>query len=123
MRILIADRQAKVRSALRLLLEQQPGLRILGEAVDATGVLDWIKVACPDVILVGWDLPGLQVPDTLAQLRAVRPHLAIVALSGRPEAYSAAMAGGVDAFVSKGDPPERLLAALDSLGRKDQHAQ
>jgi DNA-binding NarL/FixJ family response regulator len=40
MLVLLADDQAKVRSALRLMLEQQPDIEILGEAVDATGLLE-----------------------------------------------------------------------------------
>jgi DNA-binding NarL/FixJ family response regulator len=38
----------------------------------------------------------------------------VIALSGRPEARRAALDAGVDAFVSKGDPPERLLSMLEA---------
>jgi len=113
MRVLLADDQSKVRSALRLVLEQQPGVSILGEAVDATGLLDWVKAACPDLVLLDWELPGLPRNDVLSALRARCPHLKVIALSGRPEARQAALAAGADAFVSKGDPPERLLAAVN----------
>ncbi|MBC7251241.1 MAG: response regulator transcription factor [Anaerolineae bacterium] len=112
MRVLLADDQAKVRSALRLLLEQQPGLQVIGEAVDAQGLLDWIKVTCPDLVLLDWELPGFQADDLLLTLFDLCPNLAVIALSGRPEASRAALAAGVDAFVSKGDPPDRLLAAV-----------
>jgi chemotaxis response regulator CheB len=47
-----------VQSAQRLLLVQQPGIQILGEAIDATGVIGWIRATCPDVILLDWELPG-----------------------------------------------------------------
>ena len=40
MRVLLADDQAKVRSALRLLLQQQSDIEVLGEAIDTTGLLD-----------------------------------------------------------------------------------
>jgi DNA-binding NarL/FixJ family response regulator len=112
MRVLLADDQAKVRSALRLLLEQQPDLKVLGEAVDAQGLLDWVSAVCPDVVLLDWELPGLQRSDALSILRARCPHLKVIALSGQPEARQAALAGGADAFVSKGDFPERLLTTL-----------
>lgn len=110
--ILLADDRFQVRSALRLLLAQQSDLSVLGEAVDAQGVLDWVSAACPDVVLLDWELPGLQHGDVLCTLRARRPHLKVIALSGRPEARGAALAAGADAFVSKGDPPERLLDAV-----------
>ena len=121
MRVLLADDQSKVRSALRLVLEQQPGVSILGEAVDVTGLLDWVKAACPDLVLLDWELPGLEAdnPSTgsgqglLPTLRELCPRLSVIALSVRPEARRAALDAGVDAFVSKGDPPERLLAAVN----------
>jgi hypothetical protein len=40
----------------------------------------------------------------------------VIVLSGRVLARKAALAAGADAFVSKGDPPERLLAAIDDCG-------
>jgi len=52
MEVLLADDQAKVRSALRLLLEHQTNVKILGEAVDTTGTLDWVKAASPDLVLL-----------------------------------------------------------------------
>jgi len=113
MRVLLADDQAKVRSALRLVLEQQPDLEVLGEAVDTTGLLDWVKATCPDLVLLDWELPGLKADGLLPTLRKLCPCLAVIALSGRPEARRAALGAGVDAFVSKGDLPERLLAAVN----------
>jgi DNA-binding NarL/FixJ family response regulator len=111
MDVLLADDQPKVRSAMRLLLEHQPNINVLGEAVDATGVLDWMKATCPDMLLLDWELPGFG-PQVMAELRALCPTLTVIALSGQPQAQEAALKAGVDAFVSKGDPPERLLAAI-----------
>jgi DNA-binding NarL/FixJ family response regulator len=118
MQVLLADDQAKVRSALRLLLEHEPDVAILGEAVDTTGLLDWIKATEPDLILLDWELPGLPATALLPLLHALHPNLRVVALSGRPEARQAALDAGVDAFVSKGDPPERLLAAVNPACHK-----
>lgn len=112
MRILLADDQAKVRSALRLLLEHEPELEILGEAVDATGLLDWLKVADPDVLLLDWELPGLSAANLVQQTRSHRPGLRVIAMSGLPEARQPALAAGVHAFVSKGDPPEILVETI-----------
>jgi DNA-binding NarL/FixJ family response regulator len=118
MRVLLADDQAKVRSALRLLLEQQPDIEVLGEAVDATGLLDWLNMTRPDLVLLDWELPDL-TSEVLPVLRQSRPSLRVIALSGRPEACQAALDAGVNAFVSKTDPPERLLAAMHACRLSD----
>lgn len=118
MRVLLADDQAKVRSALRLLLDQLPDVEVLGEAVDGTGLLDWLKAAHPDLVLLDWELPGLPTADPLRHLHDQRPGLQVVALSSHPGARQAALQAGADAFVSKGDPPEQLLAAVQHCCEK-----
>jgi two-component system response regulator NreC len=116
MDILIADDQPQVRSALRLLLEQEPGLRVIGESADAQDLLAQTTATCPDLILLDWELPAIQSPSSLiATLRALCPRLRVVALSGRPEMRGAALADGAAAFVSKGDSPEGLLAILRAV--------
>ena len=115
MRVLLADGHAKVRSAMRLLLQQLPGIEVLGEAVDTRGVMDWATAACPDVMLLDWELPGVPISELLDTLHVLCPRLRVVALSGRPEARNEALAAGVEAFVSKGDPPHQLLQVLAQL--------
>jgi DNA-binding NarL/FixJ family response regulator len=94
MQILLADDQKKVRSALRLLLEQQPDLEILGEAVDTTGLLDWVRAAHPDLVLLDWELPGLPAVALLPLLHFHKLGLRVVAPRGRPEARPAALTPG-----------------------------
>ena len=111
MRILLADHRSRVRFALRALLEQQPGLNVVGEAVDAGSLLAQAESSCPDLVLLDWKLRGLAA-DSLPALRRVCPDVHVIALSGRPEERRAALDAGADAFVSKTDAPERLLATI-----------
>ena len=121
MRILIADDQAKVRFALRVLLERQPGLQVVGEAADIGDLLIQLSITCPDLLLLAWELPGTNEIDLLPGIRRLCPKLPVIALSGRLEARQLALAAGVDAFVSKSDPPERLLAAIECCNQ-DTHS-
>ena len=113
MRVLIADDQPQVCSALRLLLMQEPDIAIVGEAEDVEQALERVAVQRPDLVLLDWELPGQNGDSALIKLRTAQPELVVIALSGRPEARRAALAAGADAFVSKGDPPERLLTVVD----------
>ena len=116
MYILIADDQPTVRSALRLLLEQEPGLGVIGESADAQDLVTQVKVNCPDLVLLDWELSGIPARSNLiVTLRALCPRLRVVVLSGRPEMRDAAWAAGADAFISKGNPPEGLLAILRAV--------
>lgn len=112
MRILLADDQARVRFALRALLAQQPGFEVVGEASSADDLVALLMTTRPDLALLDWELPGLAEGGGLPVLRKLCPRLAVTVLSSRPGAHRAAQAAGADAFVSKGDPPERLLEVL-----------
>lgn len=114
MRIFIADDQTEIRSALRLLLEAKLGLEVVGEAEEAAIMFARVKREHPDLVLLDWELPGLD-PNTL---RAGLPHAEFIALSCRPEAEKEALASGARAFLSKGEAPYRLVAALKDVKHK-----
>lgn len=115
MRILIADDQVNVRSALALLLEQEPQFEIVGEAADAVGLLQAVCKHAPDLLLLDWELPGLEAEHLLTLLRYEQPHLLVVALSSRPEAEAQAIKAGANAFISKGSLPEQVLTTVFNL--------
>lgn len=119
MRVLLADDQPNVRSALRLLLEQELGLREVGEATNVSGLLSQVETNCPDLVLLDWELPGSKNIELLPPLRTKCPQLFVIALSGHPEARQAALSAGADAFVGKGDPPKVLLATLRDCLRRN----
>lgn len=114
MKIYLADDEAKVRSALRLLLEQETGIRQVQDAWDAQTLLARVKSDCPELVLLDWELPGLAASEIIDTLRRICPELKVIAMSGRPDARQAAENAGADFFVSKSDPPDELLSMLRS---------
>ena len=118
MRILLADHESNVRYGLRVLLEERPELEVVGEAADAEDLLAQIEASCPDLVLLSWGLPGLVGADLLPALRSVCDDLYVIVLSGRPEARQAILDAGANAFISKIESPEQLLAAIASAGHR-----
>ena len=115
MRVLLADDQMQVRSAIRLLLEQEPGFQVVGETADATGLLLAATEKAPDLVLLDWELPGLPAAQLLRLLRYERPFLKIIAMSSRPEVAQLVLEAGAHAFLSKSEPPERVLSLIRTL--------
>jgi DNA-binding NarL/FixJ family response regulator len=107
---------------MRLLLAQEPDVVVVGEAADADAAVAAIAACRPDVVLLDWELPrqsaGQHGDSALDDLRGAFPESFVIALSGLPEARQEALAASADAFVSKGDPPEKLLAAVGRYRRK-----
>jgi DNA-binding NarL/FixJ family response regulator len=122
-RVLLADDDSHVRSALRLLLDQEPGVSIVGDCAAAESLVDLVECTRPTVVLLDWDLPGLRTSGELDRLRAAYPACQLVALSGRPEQRNEALRAGVSRFVSKGDAPENLLEALRGLASRQPQAE
>lgn len=121
MRVLLADTKTKIRKALKLLVEQDLGMAVVGEAADADDLYSAIREAEPDLLLLEWELLGRDPRAALSGLREEFPRLVILALSGRPQTRGAAEAAGVDVFVSKGDSPERLAEALSAIAAIARH--
>lgn len=116
LKILLADDQALLRSALRLWLEQQPFIKVVEEVSELSSLLPSLHIALPDILLLDWELPGLGLHsnslDLMRSLRAWFPRMQIIALSSHPESQKRALEAGVDAFVSKTAPPDSLLNAF-----------
>ena len=115
--ILIGDAQPRVRFGLRLLLEQQPGWMVTGEADDAQLLLEHIRLGCPDLVLLDWELPGMPVTELLAAIRRACPRLWVIFMSSKDELRQAAFQAGADIFAYKADPPEKLLELIRGLVR------
>ena len=114
MHILSADDQPTVRSAIRLLLEHQPDAYVVEEAANAQELLNHVGNCCPDVLLLDWELPGLTPEKLLATLHTFYPHLFTIVLDSKPQTRQIALLAGANEFVSKNEPPEKLLAAIKS---------
>ena len=114
MKILLADDQSRVRFALKILLEQQPEWKVTGEVSDVIELLSYAECQQPDLVLLDGDLPGLTGSDCLVELRKKFPQLCIIALSEQPPKQPANPAHCFDAYSSKANPPEYLLAVIRS---------
>ena len=118
MRILIADDEPRVRSALRLLLRQESDSSEIYEAGDGEAMMRCAAKRHLDLVIMDWNLPKTGGYTALKALRAAQPDVAIIVLNSRSETRHTALATGADAFVSKGDPPERLLATIAMLEKR-----
>ncbi|UCF62347.1 MAG: response regulator transcription factor [Anaerolineaceae bacterium] len=115
MRILVSDQRSKIRSALRLLLEQEPDLRVVGEVSDIDSLMTSVRDNHPDLVLLDWEMTKRQETEILLVLRKLLPGIKVIALSANPEVSSLALKAGADAFVCKCDPADRLLAAMSAI--------
>jgi len=115
MQVILADGHQNVRTALRLIIEEEPEWHISAEAPNAGRLLSLLAQNPPDLVLLDASLPGRRMEDLLAELRLKYPQMMVIILSGRPENHQPALHGGANAYVSKGNPPEDFLKTLHTL--------
>ena len=112
MRILLAEHHSQVLKGLQIFLQQMTEYTVVGEATDADGLLDQAENVSPDLVLFDWELPGRPRADIIAALYALDSRPKVIVLSTKLDVAEAALKAGADLFVSKGDPPAKLLSAL-----------
>ena len=115
MNVLLADDHPQVRSALRLLLEQDFLPFSVMEIPDMESLFASLREDCPVAVLLDWELSGFHGRDTLDVLHLHCPRMKVIAMSSRYEARHEALKTGADAFISKAEPSEQILATLYTL--------
>ncbi|HEV2372757.1 MAG TPA: response regulator transcription factor [Streptosporangiaceae bacterium] len=118
-RVLIADDDARVRTALRSYLCASSGFDVIADVGSAPAALELAREHAPAVAVIGVQLPSAR--EGLSLLRAITGELAIpaVAISLHGGLRSRALAAGACQFVEKDSSPEVLLAALRTAARQD----
>ena len=111
-RVFLADALPEERSALRLLLLDLK-MQVVGEAADWPTTLAQAPTNRVDMLLVDWDLLPNSPTAALNELRKACPAaLVIILISHLDARHQAALSAGADAFISKGESPERVAERL-----------
>lgn len=116
-RILLADDHALVRRCMRAMLDEQPGLLVIGEADSGALAVQMARDLQPDLVLMDVTMPGVNGIDATRRIRRDSPATKVVAVSMHPERQFVAqmLAASASGYVLKGCPFEELLAAIEAV--------
>ncbi len=112
--MLLVDDHTVVRSGLRMLLENEADIEIVGETGTGREALELVAQLRPDVVLMDIGLPDLSGIEVTQQIKQRWPEVAIVALTIHEdeEYFFKMLQAGVNAYVPKRAAPEELLTAV-----------
>ncbi|NWG15876.1 MAG: response regulator transcription factor [Chloroflexi bacterium] len=118
-RLLIADDHVVLRSGLRMLIDAQPDMDVIGEADSGSEVLVLTKTLQPDLILLDLSMPELGGLETLPLLRKAAPQTCILILTMHDdESYlRQALRDGASGYVLKRAADTELLSAIRAVMR------
>ena len=111
-RILIVDDQRRARQSLKALLATRFQLIDTCEAANGIEAIRCLEECQPNLILMDARMPEMDGIEATRLIKTKSAHVPVIVLSMYTEYRAAALAAGADAFIGKGEPPERLLAAV-----------
>src|SRR5205814_4380216 len=85
LRILLADDHATVRQGLKLLIDSQADMEVVGEAADGEAVLQLAQALKPDIIVIDISMPRMNGLVATRMLKRLQPEAAIIALTRHEE--------------------------------------
>jgi DNA-binding NarL/FixJ family response regulator len=117
--VALADDQPLVRSGLRMILEGEADVEIVGEAADSAEAVALVRAAHPDVLLLDVQMPGVDGLEALAQLAATTITTRVLMLTtfDLDEYVYRAMRAGASGFLLKDMPGEDIAAAVRQAAR------
>jgi two-component system, NarL family, response regulator NreC len=123
MRILIADDHAILRTGLRLLIETQPNLSVVGEAENGREALEKARALHPDLILLDLNMPEVDGMTVIPQLRREVPDSRILVLTMHDDAahLRQALDAGASGYVLKKAVDQELLMAIRAVRRGETY--
>ena len=113
-RVLIADDESVIRSSLRLLVEHEPGMSVIGEAADGREAVDLAREHRPDVVLMDVQMPrmsGLEATRSLCS-EVAGPRVIVLTMFDLDEYVFEALRAGASGFLLKNSPPSEVLRAI-----------
>jgi two-component system response regulator NreC len=112
--IVLADDHQVVRAGLRLLLQSEDGMHVVGEVGDAGAALEMVAARKPDVLVLDLNMPGQPSLSALPEVAQRSPGTRVVVLTMQDDPMYArkALQGGAAAYVLKEAADEELVAAV-----------
>lgn len=112
--IVLADDHEVVRAGLRLLLQSEEGMYVVGEAGDVPGALRLVEIRRPDVLVLDLNMPG---PPSLSAIDSVKDLCAVVVLTMQsdPVFARAALQAGARAYILKEAAGAELVTAVRAV--------
>ena len=118
-RVLLADDHALFRKGVRTLLEQMPGIEVVGEAVNGQEAVGQDRELIPDAVLMDIKMPVLGGIEATQAILKENPHIGVVLVTmfDDPESVFSGMRAGARGYVLKEAEPEELRIAIESANR------
>ena len=115
--VVLADDQALVRGAFRMMLDAEPDIEVVGEAADGREAIEQARLHAPELVLMDVRMPGMDGIEATHALVAGEnaPRVLMLTTFDLDEYVYDAMRAGASGFMLKNAPPDQLAAAVRTV--------
>ena len=115
--LLIVDDHPVVRAGLHGMFDSDPGFAVLGEAVSGEAAVDAVREACPDIVLMDLQMPGIGGVEAIRRIRAMPapPPVLVLTTYDTDAQILSAIEAGAAGYLLKDTPRDALFDAVRSV--------
>ena len=115
MRIFLVCKDDRLKLAVLMLIDNQPGMVVSGMSDRLEGLAKQLETTQPDTLVLEWPLSVASVQNLMGEIRELEYPPEVIYLSNKPEMRKAVTDAGVGHFVLTNAPPDELLIILKGL--------
>lgn len=122
LRVVVVDDQPVIRTGLRMVVDNEPDLTVVGEAGDGDEAIRLVAAARPDVVLMDVRMPvldGIEATARIVDGSADAPAVLVLTTFEDDDYVFGALRAGASGFLLKDATPDALIAAIRAVGRGD----
>lgn len=115
--VLLADDHHMVRSGLKLIIDSQPDMKVVGEAANGLEAIQMVEEIRPDVVVMDISMPNLGGLEATRRIRRQQdgPQVLMLTMHDNEQFFFQAIQAGASGYITKGAPEWELLTAIRSV--------
>jgi DNA-binding NarL/FixJ family response regulator len=115
--IVLADDHVMFRQGVKRIIEETPGLEVVGEANDGLELLNLLKARLPELVILDISMPHLRGLEAIREIKKLYPRVKVIFLTMHRsrEFLQQALEAGADGFILKEDADFDLLRAIQAV--------
>lgn len=116
-RVILADDHALFRGGVRRILEEMPGVAVVGEVGDGLALLEFLKNCTADLIILDISMPNMRGLEAIREIKklARQTHILMLTMHKEEDYLSQALAAGASGYLLKQDADPELVLAVEAI--------
>ena len=113
-KVLVVDDHDLVRMGITRMLDDDPNIEVIGEAIDGDSAVIQVRAISPDVVLLDVNMPNINGVEATRRIKQFNPNIKVLAVSSlTAQPYpSMLLKAGVNGYITKGTPLDEMIRAI-----------